>query len=923
MKKTFTKILSLVLSCIMAFAPTACTTSDAGGGNHSHAFNCTVTTDAYLKSEATCESAKKYYYSCSCGIKGEEFFTQGSPLPHAYTAEVATDAYLKTPATCTSLAVYYKSCISCGIKGEDLFSSGVKLSHTFTAQTATDDYLKTPASCTEEAVYYNSCSSCGEAGEETFSYGSTLSHDYTEKVETQYLKTPASCTEEAVYYKSCEDCGEKGNETFTYGATLSHNYLENPETQYLKTPASCTEEAVYYKSCKDCGEKGNETFSFGTTLLHNCVAEVVDEQYLKTPATCSAVAVYYKSCKDCGAIGSETFTYGAIINHDSNAEVVADKYFKEGANCEHGLVYYKSCSMCGLISEETFISGSPAHEFTNKIVDDKYLKSTATCSSGALYYKSCSKCGEAGEETFVDGKKVSHDYSAQVASDEYLKTPANCLQPAIYCKSCTMCGKARLTSTFEYGEPSNDHKFTSEVAEIKYLKEDATTEKCATYYKSCEDCGAVGEEFFEHGTPLKVYDDLEKIPYTPTSLTLTLFDAQNNIYGFTYNTKSKPLRPVIQIEKGTEFTDLREEHPLSVSEETSYDAEGIFFIYYVVKGEVQLDINSTYIYRAYDKYVDVGSEEVILNTKNPKSTKFTFAHVSDSQMSANDNSGAGSGVYFAQTLSQLTQNSDIIVHTGDVVQYAQYEGYWEAMLHDNFRYLSQIPMMAISGNHEVSYSSGLKETYKHFNYKLPEQTSVNKGIFYSFVYGNVKFIMLNTNDLIGTELKTEQYEWLENELKNNTATWTVVAMHNPMYSVGKWGANPEQNATSLGLRAQLQGLFAKYKVDLVLQGHDHAISRTYPIDEKGVPQREITFTDKNVEYTSNPNGVIYVMNGPAGNQARSPYATDDNLYKYQQSSQTRSWAEFEVDGNRIVVSVKYTDGMNTFMYQKWGIEKIV
>ena len=418
------------------------------------------------------------------------------------------------------------------------------------------------------------------------------------------------------------------------------------------------------------------------------------------------------------------------------------------------------------------------------------------------------------------------------------------------------------------------------------------------------------------------YKEVYTNGYTNKSVYI-LNNAQNNIYGFTYNTKSKPLRPVIQIEKGTEFTDLREEHPLSVSEETSYDAEGIFFIYYVVKGEVQLDINSTYIYRAYDKYVDVGSEEVILNTKNPKSTKFTFAHVSDSQMSANDNSGAGSGVYFAQTLSQLTQNSDIIVHTGDVVQYAQYEGYWEAMLHDNFRYLSQIPMMAISGNHEVSYSSGLKETYKHFNYKLTEQTSVNKGIFYSFVYGNVKFIMLNTNDLIGTELKTEQYEWLENELKNNTATWTVVAMHNPMYSVGKWGANPEQNATSLGLRAQLQGLFAKYKVDLVLQGHDHAISRTYPIDEKGVPQREITFTDKNVEYTSNPNGVIYVMNGPAGNQARSPYATDDNLYKYQQSSQTRSWAEFEVDGNRIVVSVKYTDGMNTFMYQKWGIEKIV
>ena len=56
-------------------------------------------------------------------------------------------------------------------------------------------------------------------------------------------------------------------------------------------------------------------------------------------------------------------------------------------------------------------------------------------------------------------------------------------------------------------------------------------------------------------------------------------------------------------------------------------------------------------------------------------------------------------------------------------------------------------------------------------------------------------------------------------------------MHNPMYSVGKRGSDPGKKSVALSLAEQLNGLFAKYKVDIVLQGHDHMVSRTYPLDE--------------------------------------------------------------------------------------------
>ena len=91
--------------------------------------------------------------------------------------------------------------------------------------------------------------------------------------------------------------------------------------------------------------------------------------------------------------------------------------------------------------------------------------------------------------------------------------------------------------------------------------------------------------------------------------------------------------------------------------------------------------------------------------------------------------------------------------------------------------------MAISGNHETTYQNGSYETYKHFNNKIPEQSSTQKGYFYSFVYGDVKFIMLNTNDLSSNVLKAEQYDWLVNELETNTCKYIYIFHKHVQFSV--------------------------------------------------------------------------------------------------------------------------------------------
>jgi len=315
--------------------------------------------------------------------------------------------------------------------------------------------------------------------------------------------------------------------------------------------------------------------------------------------------------------------------------------------------------------------------------------------------------------------------------------------------------------------------------------------------------------------------------------------------------------------------------------------------------------------------VEIGTAHTTIKAKDTEATSFTFSHVSDTQTAGSTYTGS----HFGKTLAEIVKTNDFIVHSGDVVENSKYEVQWTSMLNDNFNYLSTIPMMAISGNHETTYKNGSNETFKHFHNKIPTQNSTEKGYYYSFVYGNAKFIMLNTNNLVSNKLETAQYNWLVEELKNNKSTWTIVVLHNPMYSVGKYGANPSSNSIALALRAQLQSVFAQYGVDIVLQGHDHTVSRTYPINGDGQPQTE-TFVEQNgVNYSKNPSGVVYMMNGPGGNDRRDEYEIDSSLYAYADGSNACSWAEFEVSTSSIKVTSKYVKNGVVTNYYTWGIIK--
>ncbi len=513
-----------------------------------------------------------------------------------------------------------------------------------------------------------------------------------------------------------------------------------------------------------------------------------------------------------------------------------------------------------------------------------------TCLEEGLWSVKCLDCNETVESEVIFKKA----HKLKRVEDEC--TEYSCTKVGTIVEICTVCN-SKLTTLV-----GGKHLTPDEVTGYSYLKDKTDTR--ATFYKSCSTCGeALGETFT---APIQS----EEL-YAPISPAVTLYETESTLaYGFRWNMKAKPLAPVIAIRNAHES---EWSYYAAVNDIVSSEA-------YYCRGALTLEPGTEYEYKLMDYVAGTESDIFSFTALDPSDESFTFVSIGDSQNAEED--GKHLGLVFDAMITP-----DFIIHSGDICEDTRVEDNWTGMLDSNKDTFATVPTMTASGNHETTYKGGTDTQNKHFYNNKPEQGSTDKGYYYSFAYGNTKFIVLNTNmgdHYSGAHsLPDEQYAWLVSELQGNTCAWTVVTMHCPMYSIGKYGSSEGTNGTSLALRAQLGDLFVQYGVDIVIQGHDHAVSKTYPIGADSTVVQCTQQTVGGITYDVDPAGPIYVMNGPAGTQTRGPvdgYETE--YYEVAESSNARSWAEYTVDADSITVTVKYVAEDGTVgTYYSWGILK--
>ena len=235
------------------------------------------------------------------------------------------------------------------------------------------------------------------------------------------------------------------------------------------------------------------------------------------------------------------------------------------------------------------------------------------------------------------------------------------------------------------------------------------------------------------------------------------------------------------------------------------------------------------------------------------------------------------------------------------------------------------------GNHDYAQSGYLSSAARGTNFpyfsifNIPTNSGTEK--YYSWNYGNVHFISLDSYGSYNNSTSA-MYNWLRNDLINNTQTWTVVYFHHAPYSKGSH--NSDSSTEMVDMRNNIIPLLEQYGVDLVLGGHSHIYERSKFI--KGHYGLETTFNNSlfpagNVvqtstnSYTKNTlrgNGTIYVVcgvSGQGGGSTQSGYP-----HNAMQVSTTSNNGSLLLDINGGVLSCKFLTTSGS-IYDQFTITK--
>lgn len=215
-----------------------------------------------------------------------------------------------------------------------------------------------------------------------------------------------------------------------------------------------------------------------------------------------------------------------------------------------------------------------------------------------------------------------------------------------------------------------------------------------------------------------------------------------------------------------------------------------------------------------------------------------------------------------------------MLHAGDLVNRGGDDAEWGEWFGAGGWLNAMVPNVPVVGNHEYPRDKSKdppppSELTHHWRpqFTLPENGPRELSeTTYWLDYQGVRIIALNSN-----ERQAEQVEWFEHVLKDNPNAWTIVSFHHPIFSTARGRDNPE-------LRAAWKPILDRFRVDLVLNGHDHTYARFGQSSVENVPS--------GTKARSPEGGTVYVVSvsGPKMyNLERRPEmrraAEDTQLYQ--------------------------------------------
>jgi hypothetical protein len=385
---------------------------------------------------------------------------------------------------------------------------------------------------------------------------------------------------------------------------------------------------------------------------------------------------------------------------------------------------------------------------------------------------------------------------------------------------------------------------------------------------------------------------------------------------FAWFSSNAAKKPVVQIakkadQKGDAFPAAKAKtfagsSSKAVATQVSGDDKTIVLDSYSDKVTVSGLVDSTdYLYRVGDG--KVWSETYAVSTRDQKS--FGFLVAGDPQVGSKASGPktlAGDQAGWQDTMAKATAanpKASFLVSLGDQVndynkletQNAEYAAYFSPAQ------LRSLPVATIEGNHDFAMGE-----YYGYHYNRPNVSPLygvaygNDGDYW-FSYGDALFLMLNSN----TESVASHDVFIRDTVaKNPSAKWRIVCFHHSIYSEADHFADPD----IVDRRANYAPVFERYKIDVVLQGHDHAYTRTLSL----LKGKSVDGADPKAESVTNPTGITYfTFNSASGSKFYDWHdAAPEAFSAARWQGKVPSFGYVSLEGNKFTLTTYKTDDMS-------------
>jgi len=219
-----------------------------------------------------------------------------------------------------------------------------------------------------------------------------------------------------------------------------------------------------------------------------------------------------------------------------------------------------------------------------------------------------------------------------------------------------------------------------------------------------------------------------------------------------------------------------------------------------------------YVYRVGSE--GAWSEWYQIRMPDVNSGKISFLYFGDAQ---NDLKSMWSRVI--REAYKTIPNVDFMLHAGDLINRHDRDIEWAEWFYAGSFIHATVPSVMTPGNHEYGKGVVLSPQWRpQFNLPLNGPEGLEETC-YAVNYSNLKVISLDAEQIDESPLYLEkQAAWLDSILTRDPRKWTAITFHYPVFST-------KPNRDNEKLRQRFKPVFDKHKVDIVLQGHDHAYGR--------------------------------------------------------------------------------------------------